>query len=185
MYPHHLHREPRPLCCDIVTPNNKQLIEIILLYSEIVRDIETDFHRLERQRSLTVPILDDGGADDYTLRRDIDTAVGEAVARMTAYLLLPSPFVRRISTNHAHEWEEKNIYLAMPPNWALYDINPLRDAVHNYIVKSVEYTILAVALPQDAYTALCHQQAADYYDDINVRISARVGPTIYPTTFLG
>jgi hypothetical protein len=40
-------------------------------------------------------------------------------------------------------------------------------------------------MPQDPYTAICKQQADDYYDDINVRINARLGPSLIHPTFLG
>lgn len=159
-------------------------MEIILLHEELTHDIEADIRRIEKARKLEDPILADNGSDDYSLCRYIDRAVNRVVSRCQAYLMLPSPFVRRISTNHTHSWEEKNILLSLPINWAPHNIDPLRDAVHNYIVKDVEYQLLAQALPQDATTMLCQQQATDSYNEINALINSRLGGVhIKPTIF--
>ncbi len=185
MYPHHLHNQKRPTVREAVAPRGYQLVEIILLYAELKHDIETDIHRLERMRKMMdTPILSPDGSDDYTLAREIDNAINKAVSLMTAYMVLPSPFVRRISTNHAHSWEEKNIFVALPGNWPMHNIDPLRDAVHGFAVKSVEVALLAVALPDDSYTAICQQQAYTQYNAINSLISARLGAIeIHPTPF--
>ena len=187
MYPHHLHTPDRPLPATVPagSPAGKQLVEVILLHEELTHNIEADIRRIEKARKLEEsPILADNGSDDYSLCRLIDQAVNHVVARCRAYLLLPSPFVRRISTNHTHNWEEKNILLALPHNWAPHNIDALRDAVHNYIVKNVEYQLLAQTLPQDATTMLCQQQATDSYNEINALINSRLGGVhIKPTIF--
>ena len=56
------------------------------------------------------------------------------MARCQAYLMLPSPYAHRVSADHAYGWEEKSIYLAMPSGWPPHCLEPLRDAVHNFIV---------------------------------------------------
>lgn len=184
MYPHHLHTPERQRPVSSGLPAGKQLVEVILLHEELTHDIEADIRRIEKARKLEDPILADNGSDDYLLCRYIDQAVNRVVTRCQAYLLLPSPFVRRISTNHTHNWEEKNIMLALPHNWAPHNIEPLRDAIHNYIVKNVEYQLLAQALPQDATTLLCQQQSTDSYNEINALINSRLGGVhTHPTIF--
>lgn len=184
-YPAHLHTDrPLPPVVDAVPHQGKQLIEIILLKDELLHDIQSDIVRVEKSRKLEVPVLTNEDADGYDLNRKIDNYVNKAVSRMQAYLLLPSPFVHRISTNHTRLWEETSIYLALPHNWAPHCIDPLRDAVHNYIVKSVEYELMAVVLPNDPYTAICNNDADRAYNDINALINTRLGPTrIHPTPF--
>jgi len=169
----------------VARPLPRQLIEIILLYQELQHDITADITRLEKSRNLqATPVLTNEDADGYTIARQIDRAVNQCVSRMQAYLLLPSPFVHRISTNHTHAWEEKSIYLAMPPNWPPHCIDPLRDAVHTYIVKSVEYNLLIVSLTNDPYTVLCKTEADQAYSDINSQLSHRLGHIeIHPTPF--
>jgi len=183
MYPHHLHTG-RPFPKEVIAcpRRDKQVIEVIILKPEIVHDIEADITQLERQRNLESPIITDG---DYTVRRQIDRALNQCVSRMQAYLLLPSPFVRSISTNHAGDWDEKNIFLALPHNWPPHCIDPLRDAVHNYIVKSVEYNVLLAPLTNDPYTAMCRQEAEESYNEINALINSRLGPMNIHPSFLG
>ena len=166
-------------------PAGNQLLEIILLKPELTHDIHSDIIRLERMRKLQdTPILSSDDSDNYIITRHIDRAVNQALSRMQAYLATPSPFVRRISTNHAHEWEEKNIFLSLPHNWPTHLIDNLRDAVHTYIVKSVEYNILLVALSEDSYTALCQLEADKAYNEINSIINTRLGTLrIHPTPF--
>lgn len=188
MYPHHLHTPDRPVCCNTIAAQrqHKHVVELILLYSELRHDIDADILRVERQRHLEeTPVISNNDTDSYIIKRYIDNAVNKVVSRCQAYLLLPSPYVRRISTDHTHSWEEKNIMLALPHNWPPHNIDALRDACHNFIVKSVEYMLLSSALPHDAYTALCKQQADDFYDDINVNINARLHASLIQPTFLG
>lgn len=160
-----------------------QLIEVIILKSEIMHDIESDVHRLERMRKLESPIITED--EGYDLNRDIDTALGEVVTRCTAYLLLPSPYAHRIANDHVQGWDEKSIFLCEPDNWPPHDIDPLRNAIHNYIVKAVELELLTLALPDDKYLHVLAQIKQDLYDDINVLLNDRLGgKQIYPT-FLG
>lgn len=115
MYPHHLHKDrvfPDEACRQLA--KDKQIIEIILLKEELIRDVEADVQRIERMRKMDVSPLVGNDADSYDISRDIDNALGDVVSRCAAYLLLPSPFAHRISTNHAMGWEEKSIYLALP-----------------------------------------------------------------------
>lgn len=165
--------------------HGSQFVEIILLKEELLHDIHADITRLEKARQLhETPILTDEDSDGYTINRQIDRAVDKSVSRMQPYLFLPSPFVHRISSNHVSQWEEKSIYLAMPPNWPPHCIDPLRDAVHRYIVESVKYNILLVNLSNDPYTAMCKLEADEAYNEINSLISTRLGPTrIHPTIF--
>lgn len=190
MYPHHLHQSPRPCpechsACGISRRPPLNPIEIILLKEELQHDILSDIHRIERRRQLQeTPILTNDEADGYTITRQIDRAISHVVTRMQAYLFLPSPYVHRISTNHAGGWEEKSIYLAMPPTWPTHCIDALRDAVHHYIVKSVEYNLLLTELSNDPLTAACLDEADNAYNEINALINARLGRTeIHPTPF--
>lgn len=184
-YPHYLHICDRCLP-DGLTLNPRhggQLVEIILIYKELLHDIERDIQQIEKSRKLETPILT--GNDDYTLQREIDNALDETVGRMQAYLLLPSPYVIRISTDHADVWLEKNVYLGLPSNWPPHLIRPLRDAVHNYIVHSVVLYLMQLNLPNDPYTVICDQKRERAYNDINVHINARRGPMHIHPTFLG
>jgi len=185
MYPHHLHTD-RLLPSALPRPRrDSQIVEIIILKPEIVHDIEADINSLEKQRKLETPILTGSESEGYTVNRQIDRALDKCVSRMQAYLFLPSPFVHRISSNHTSGWEEKSIYLSLPGNWPPHCIDPLRDAVHNYIVKSVEYNILLVALTSDPYTAMCEKESAESYNEINALINSRLGPMNIHPSFLG
>lgn len=199
-YPHHLHtanRDPRytdglPASLPPLPPQ-KQLVEVILLRSELLHDIEAQIHQLQKARAATVPaasaagsqsdILPTGGADNYLLSRYIDTAVNQAVSRCSAYLLLPSPYAHRVSTDHAHQWEEKSIILALPHNWPPHCLEPLRDAVHNFIVFRALQLFFAFSDERAALAA--DNLALNHYDDINVQLNARLGPTNVHPTFLG
>ena len=183
-YPHDFHNQERCLPDGVLNPRHgKQLVEIILLYPELTHDIERDVQQIEKSRKLESPML--SGNDDYMLQREIDTALNQAVARMQAYLLLPSPFVRRISTDHAGRWEEKNVFLGLPHNWPPHLIDPLRDAVHNFIVHSVVLYLMQLNLPNDPYAVICEQKKERAYNDINNHINARFGPMHIHPTFLG
>lgn len=186
MYPHHLHHRPRPVHCgNAAVPPGLQFVEIILLKEELLHDIHADITRLEKARQLAgQPILTGDDSSGYTISRQIDRAVDKTVSRMQPYLFLPSPFVHRISGNHVSQWEEKSIYLAMPPCWPPHCIDPLRDAVHRYIVESVKYNILLITLTSDPYTAMCKMEADEAYNEIDSLISTRLGPVrIHPTVF--
>lgn len=181
-YPHRLHTPDRKFPDTITSASRKsQVIEIILLYNELTHDIERDIIALEKSRK--IEILD--GKDDYTMRREIDTAIDEAVARMQAYLILPSAFVRRISTDHAGQWDEKNVYLGLPHNWPPHVIDPLRDAVHNYVVSSVVLYFASLYLSNDPFVTICSERKYRAYNDINAHINTRLGVTHIHPTFLG
>lgn len=178
MYPHQLHNNrhiPDEVCCRL--GKSKQLVEIILLKSEILQEVEADVQRIERMRKIEATPTISNDSDYYDIARDIDNAVGEVVQRCTAYLLLPSPFVHRISTNHIHDWEEKSIYLALPHNWPPHDIEPLRNAIHGYIVKSVVLELLSMAIPDDRYLPILAEKKERDYNKVNAIISARLGKT--------
>lgn len=162
----------------------KQLIEIILLKEEFLHDIEANIRQIEKQRPADAPaLLDSDGKDNYLLCRYIDTAVSQAVSRCQAYLLLPSPFVHRISTNHAHEWDEKSIYLAMPMNWPPHVIGTLQHDVHNFIVYRAMQLFLAFADEKAAQQS--DYQASLFHNAINVDLNSRLGPLRTHSTFLG
>lgn len=183
-YPHHLHegRQYRdcPVCRNIIaTRKPVQLIEIILLKEEFYHDIDAETYQVQKMRTSekgspasTLPLSTDS-TSRYLLDRYIDKYVSQAVSRLTAYLALPSPFAHRIANNHTKEWVEKSIYVALPHDWPPHHIEPLRDAVHQLIVKGVEYQLLAVALPNDPYTALCREMMEDADTDITVHVNAR------------
>lgn len=184
-YPCHLHSNRRFPDEVIAYPRqDRQLIEIILLKSEIVHDIEEGVSDIEKNRDAEAPaMLPAGGDSSYILRRHIDTAVNQAVSRCQAYLLLPSPFVHRISTDHAGDWEEKSIYLAMPRTWPLHCIDGLCDAVHNFIVERTMQLFLFRKDPKAAEA--CDYQANMFWNDINAGLNARLGPMHIHPTFLG
>lgn len=163
---------------------DSQVVEIIIMKPEVIHDIEASVRQIERgRRPEDPPLLATGGTDDYLLCRYIDTALNEAVSRCRAYLLMPSPFVRRISADHAHEWEEKDIFLALPHNWPPHSIDPLRDAVHGYVVNRAMQLFLAYA---DAKASeMCDVMAQSCWNDINSQLNARIGPTRIHPTFLG
>lgn len=185
MYPNHLHTDRRFPDEIIAIPHqDKQVIEVILLKQEILHDIEDGIRDLDRNRDTNLPdLLPEGADSSYMLRRHIDTAVNQAVSRCQAYLLLPSPFVHRISTNHAGDWEEKSIYLAMPRNWPPHLIDSLRDSVHNYIVDRAIQLFLR-RKDQNA-SQVCDAQATVFWNEINTALNARLGPMRCHPTFLG
>ena len=197
-YPHHIHMEPSdrlnlPDLFDItaVQRREKQLVEVILLKEELLHDIEATVKQLDDTRQSTAqgssaalpPILPKGAAENYLLLRHLDAAVNQAVSRCQAYLLLPSPFVRRISTNHTHGWEEKSIFLAFPHNWPPHCVDALRDSIHNFVV---ERTLQRYLLRVDPKAAeLCDLQAQGFYDEINALLNTRLGPMHLRPTFCG
>ena len=186
-YPHHLHEgapyRDRPVCRNLVATRRKvQLIEIILLKEELYHDIDMETYQVQKIRTAangkpfdSLPLSTDSNGR-YLIDRYIDRYVSQAVQRLTAYLALPSPFAHRVASNHTKEWEEKSIYLALPDNWPPHNIEPLRDAVHQLIVKGVEYQVQAVALPADPYTAICRDMMEDADNSISVLVNARLTP---------
>lgn len=178
MYPHHIHKErliPSDICNLI--QKDKQVIEIVLLKEELLRDVEADVHRIQRMRHMEeTPIINNDG-DYYDIARDIDEALGKVVKQCCAYMLLPSPFAHRISTNHAGDWEEKSIYLGLPYNWPPTAIDSLRNAIHEYIVKSVEFELLTMSMPDDRYLPTLERKKDDQYNQINALLNERLGIT--------
>ena len=191
MYPHYIHQEPHerlplPDCIDAaaVRRQGKQIIDIILLNKELMHDIEEGIRQVENGRDKDAPkLLPSDGNESYTLRRHIDSAINMAVSRCQAYLLLPSPYVRRISTDHVDQWLEKDIILGMPHNWPPHCVDSLRDAVHNYIVNRAMQLFLTLSEPKAA--EICGIQADSCYNDINAQLNTRLGPTRIHPTFLG
>lgn len=186
MYPHYLHDKPRPAFPATVlagSPARNTPFEIIILKKELLADIEAAIHQLEKNRQPDQPaLLATNGSDDYLLCRYIDTALSQAVARCQAYLLLPSAFAHRISTNHNYGWEEKSIYIGMPRNWPPHCIDALRSVVHSFIVERTLNLFLA-RLDEKA-SAASNMLANTYYNDINSMLSSRLGGTkIHPTEF--
>lgn len=186
-YPHHLHDDKPyrdcPVCRNILAARPKvQLIEIILLKEEFYHDIDAETYQVQKMRTAqleknhdALPLSTDSDSR-YLIDRHIDRYVSRAVKRLTAYLAIPSPFAHRVANNHTKEWEEKSIYVALPYDWPPHQIEPLRDAVHQLIVKGTEYELLAVALPNDRYTDMCREMMEDADMDITVAVNARYTP---------
>ncbi len=163
-------------------PERKQLFEVILLREELQHDIEDQLNDVQNTfRPDGKALLPDDKS--YMLSRHIDTAINQAVSRCQAYLLLPSPHVQRISTNHVYEWEEKSIFLALPHNWPLHAGKALRNAVHNYIVMRACQLFLALKEPKAAEA--CDTLATLCYNDINAQLNTRLGPMNIHPSFLG
>ena len=106
MYPHNLHHNrpyPDEVCRKL--RQGKQVVEIIILKDEIIHDIDTETLNVEKSRKMeeTTPIATDERRM-YEACRHIDRALNTVVAKCSAYLLLPSPFAHRISTNHTKGW---------------------------------------------------------------------------------
>lgn len=164
--------------CPAALPAGSQLADIILLRSELLHDIDEGIQQIEKGRTATAPaasaLLPTGASDNYLLARHIDTAVNQAVARCRAYLLVPSPYVHRFSTDHVEQWEEKSILLAMPHTWASHNIEPLRDAIHNYIVYRAMSLFLTFS--DEKAAGMADIMASNSYDDIAVLLSARTKP---------
>lgn len=187
MYPHSLHYNrpyPDEVCRKL--RQGKQVVEIILLKDEIIHDIDTDTLNVEKQRNMTetTPVATDERRM-YEACRHIDRALNTVVRKCSAYLLLPSPFAHRISTNHTKGWEEKSIYLALPHNWPPHLIDSVRDFAHDYIVKFAESQLLVPMLsPDDSYVRYCALAAETALDDLNAAINERLGRDIItPTPF--
>lgn len=186
MYPHHLHfNRPYPdeVCRKL--RQGKQFIEIIILKDEILHDIDTDTLNVEKSRKLEETPVSTDERRLYEACRHIDRAVSDIVRKCSAYLLLPSPFVHRVSTNHVKVWEEKSIYLALPHNWPPHLIDSVRDHAHEHIVKFVESEMLTPLLgPEDRYVQYCALAADTALSDLNADINERLGAdTITPTPF--
>ena len=186
MYPHQSQYN-RP-CPDEVCRRlrkGKQLIEIILMKDEIIHDIEADTISHEKTRQMDETPIATDERRMYEACRHIDRAVLNVVKRCEAYLLLPSPFAHRISTNHTRGWEEQSIYMALPHNWPPQLIDHVRDCAHNHIVKFAEAQLLLPLLsPSDAYVQYLQLDADSSLDDLTAAISERMGPIkITPTLF--
>lgn len=186
MYPHELHNNrpyPDEVCRKL--RQDKQVIEIILLKDEIIHDVDTDTLNVEKSRKLEETPVATDERRMYEASRHIDRAVNAVVAKCAAYLLLPSPFVHRISSNHTKGWEEKSLYLALPHNWPPHLIDTVRDYAHNHIVKFTEAQMLVPLLsPDDAYVKYCTLDAEAALDDLNAAINERLGRDIItPTPF--
>ena len=67
---------------------------------EIIHDIDTDTLNVEKARKLDETPIATDERRMYETCRHIDRAVNAVVKKCSAYLLLPSPFVHRISTWH-------------------------------------------------------------------------------------
>lgn len=178
MYPRHLHYN-RPFPDEVCQRlrQGKQYVEIILLKDEIIHDIDADTLNLEKSRKLEETPVATDERRMYEACRQIDRAVNKLVRECSAYLLLPSPFVHRISTNHTKGWEEKSLYLALPYNWPPHLIDGLRDAAHNHIVRFAEAELLTPLLsPTDSYVQYCALAAQDSLAEVQSIISDRYGP---------
>ena len=186
MYPHALHHNrpyPDEVCRKLC--QGKQVVEIILLKDEIIHDIDTDTLNVEKARKLEETPVATDERRMYETCRYIDRAVNQVVHKCAAYMLLPSPFAHRISTNHNKGWEEKSIYLALPHNWPPYLIDSVRDYAHNHIVKFAEAQLLTPILtPGDSYVQYLALDATTSLDDLNAAINERLGRDIItPTPF--
>ena len=186
MYPHRLHdhREIPDLVCKRLR-QPKQVVEIIFLKEELVHDIETDTHKIEKARKIDDLNIATDEHDRYEVCRQIDRGINKATGKMAAYLLMPSPWLHRITNNHIKDWQEKSIYLALPHNWPGHHIDQLRDTIHDYVVKSAEAELLSPLLtPSDPYVQYLIRSAEDRLIEINSIISARFGPIdITPSPF--
>lgn len=158
------------------------MIEIIIIKQELLHDIETEIHGIERHRHLQETPIITNEDNRYSACRDIDTALNKVIKRCQAYHVPNN--AHHIAANHTKDWHERSIFLAIP-DWPHGNLDALRDAVHNYIVKSVVFSMLSVALPGDAYLPIVSQQRDDAYDDINVLINARNHRIVIHPTFLG
>ena len=178
MYKHELHyNRPFPDAVCQRLHQGKQYVEIIFLKDEIIHDIDTDTLNLEKSRKLEETPVATDEKRMYEACRQIDRAVNKIVRECSVYLLLPSPFVHRISTNHTKGWEEKSIYLALPHNWPPHLIDSLRDAAHNHIVRFAEAELLTPILtPTDPYVQFCGVSAQESLDEVQSIISERYGP---------
>lgn len=186
MYPHNLHHNrpyPDEVCRKL--RQGRQFVEIILMKDEIIHDIDTDTLNLEKSRNLQETPVATDERRTYEVCRHIDRAVNQVVSKCQAYLLLPSPFVHRISTNHTKGWEEKSIYLALPHNWPPHLIDSIRDLAHDYVVKFAESQLLVTLLsPDDSYVRYCAVAAEEDLNDLNAAVNARLGRDIItPTPF--
>ena len=178
MYPRELHHN-RPFPDEVCKRlrQGKQFVEIILLKDEIIHDIDADTLNLEKSRKLEETPVATDERRMYEAFRQIDRAVNKLVRECSAYLLLPSPFVHRISTNHTKGWEEKSLYLALPHSWPPHLIDGLRDAAHNHIVRFAEAELLTPLLsPSDSYVQYCALAAQDSLNEVQSIISDRYGP---------
>lgn len=157
-------------------------MEVILFKEELLHDIEDHINDVQESfRPDGKALLP--GDKTYMLDRHLETAINQAVSRCQAYLFLPAPYVQRISANHAHEWEEKSIFLAMPATWPVSNVRTLRDAVHNFIVMRTCQLFLALKEPKAA--DICDLQAIIHYNEINSALSDRLEPMYIHPTFLG
>jgi hypothetical protein len=161
------------------------IAEIIIFKQEITHDIEADVRQLERMRKLTdTPILTNDDADRYSLNTQIDLALSIAISRLQAYVISTPCHSHQVAHDHTTDWDEKKITLDMPFSWPQHLLEPLKNAVHRFIVKTALHNFLRVALPQDPYTTLSLDEANEASNRINSLISDRLGPIkIHPTPF--
>lgn len=162
----------------------RQFAEVIIIKEEVLHGIETELHQIERTRHLEETPIVANDDNRYAVIRDIDAALGKVVERCQAYLLQDA-YAHHITTDHTKDWKERTVKLSMPMTWPLSCINPLRDAIHTYIVKSSLLPLLSLTMPGDPYIPIIMQQQQRAYDDINALISTRTVPTNIRPTFLG
>ena len=109
--------------------------------------------------------------------RWIDKYTNLAINRMQAYV---KPEPRTSMMNNLNQWEEKDIFLMMPDNWDESTFEPLKDAVHNYIVNGVLYEYFVLNLTEKDPVTLSKKQEMDVaYEDIKNCVCAYIPGTVH------
>lgn len=109
--------------------------------------------------------------------RWIDKYFSLAMNRMQAYVKTEP---RIAMTNNLKQWTEKDITLSMPDYWNEKAFEPLKSAIHDYIVNGVLYEFFTLNLTaKDPVTVSKHDEMQNSYADIKNHISAYIPGTIH------
>lgn len=160
-------------------------VEIIILKEEVLHHVKADINQLERVRKMEdMPILTGSDSDNYIVNRFLDQAVSAIVARMQAYVVAPNSYAHRIANDHTRDWQERSIVLQLPQTWPPSCMEPLKNAVHDYVVSSTVFNVASKALPNDPALAIVNEQAKAAYNEVNALINTRLGGVhIHPGPF--
>lgn len=109
--------------------------------------------------------------------RWIDKYINLAIGRMQAFV---KPELRTSAMNNIKQWEERDIFLMMPDNWDEKAFEPLKEAVHNYIVSGVLYEYFSLNLTAKDPVTLSKKEEMDLaYEEIKAGVCAYIPGTIH------
>lgn len=155
------------------------MIRIRILRNEIVYDIDHDILFLQKVRinaddsQMNSHLFSSDADNSYRIGRWIERYWNRVLGTSSAYLVRGKQ-VGGGADNAVADWEVRDIVLDMPDGWPENRLQELADAVHWYIVYSVEYEFLLLAYGAGDNVVQERQAAAeDALYDIRAILSAR------------